>query len=300
MSSFTNFQVSSLQISSATVTGGLTFSTIGSIFDITNIFTSTTSAVYDAVSSVTNDILNYQMNLTSLPVSFDMGGFLDITAANRTLWLNKTVIYSGAYTPGQNPTLNLVGAVTSGDFFDVRNTSATFTLSVWNPYESGGFLMNITPGQFYRFTYTTSWAATINPTQTTQTSLNTFSLVQGWNNTILSTNNILTINAGLTNIIGFAQLGNTNITDLTAQQVKFSTSQTQVANISSLFTSSFILGNGYANILNISTATVSSINGYPFNQILNQAINIPYLSAFTISTTITNTSTINMIGQMNI
>lgn len=300
VSSFTDFQVSSLQISSATVTGGLLFSTIGSIFDITNIFTSTTSAVYDAVSSVTNDILNYQMNLTSLPVSFDMGGFLDITAANRSLWLNKTVIYSGAYTPGQNPTLNLVGAVTSGDLFDVRNTSATFALSVWNPYESGGFLMNITPGQFYRFTYTTSWAATANPTQTTQTSLNSFSLVQGWNNTILSTNNILTMNAGLTNIIGFAQLGNTNITDLTAQQVKFSTSQTQVANISSLFTSSFILGNGYATTLNISTATVSSINGYPFNQILNQAINIPYLSAFTISTTITNTSTINMIGQMNI
>ena len=300
VSSFTNFQVSSLQISSATVTGGLTFSTIGSNFDITNIFTSTTSAVYDTVSSVTNDILNYQMNLTSLPVSFDMGGFLDITAANRSLWLNKTVIYSGAYTPGQNPTLNLVGAVSSGDYFDVRNTGPSFALSVWNPYESGGFLMNITPGQFYRFTYTTSWAATANPTQTTQTSLNSFSLVQGWNNTILSTNNILTMNAGLTNIIGFAQLGNTNITDLTAQQVKFSTSQTQTANISSLFTSSFILGNGYATTLNISTATVSSINGYPFNQILNQAINIPYLSAFTISTTITNTSTINMIGQMNI
>jgi hypothetical protein len=188
-----------------------------------------------------------------------MGGFLDITAANRSLWLNKTVIYSGALTPGQNPTLNLVGAVTSGDFFDVRNTSATFVLSVWNPYESGGFLMNILPGEFYRFTYTTSWAATANPTQTTQTSLNTFSLVQGWNNTILSTNNILTINAGLTNIIGFAQLGNTNITDLTAQQVKFSTSQTQTANISSFNASSFMLGNGSANTLNTNTVTASSI-----------------------------------------
>ena len=274
VSSFTNFQVSSLQISSATVTGGLFFSTSGANYDITNIFTSTTSAVYDAVSSVTNDILNYQMNLTSLPVSFDMGGFLDITAANRSLWLNKTIIYSGAFTPGQNPTLNLVGAVTNGDYFDVRNTSATFVLAVWNPYESGGFLMNITPGQFYRFTYTTSWAAAANPTQTTQTSLNTFSLAQGWNNTILSTNNILTLNAGLTNIIGFAQLGNTNITDLTAQQITTSTSQTQVANISSanistatiplLFNTTFT-----GRTLAASSITTSSITGCLYNTLVS-------------------------------
>lgn len=258
VSSFTNFQVSSLQISSATVTGGLLFSTSGANYDITNIFTSTTSANYDAVSSVTNDILNYQMNLTSLPVSFDMGGFLDITAANRALWLNKTIIYSGTFTPGQNPTLNLVGAVTNGDFFDVRNTSASAGLAVWNPYESGGFVMNITPGQFYRFTYTTSWAATANPTQTTQTSLNTFSLVQGWNNTILSTNNSLTLVAGVTNILGFAQLGNTNITDLTAQQVTTSNSQTQIAAVSSLNVSSMNLINGFASGLNVSSANIST------------------------------------------
>jgi hypothetical protein len=257
VSSFTNFQVSSLQISSATVTGGLFFSTTGANYDITNIFTSTTTN-YDAVSSVTNDILNYQMNLTSLPVSFDMGGFLDITAANRSLWLNKTVIYSGAFTPGQNPTLNLVGAVTSGDYFDVRNTSATAGLSVWNPYESGGFVMNILPGEFYRFTYTTSWAAAANPTPTTQTSLNTFSLVQGWNNTILSTNNSLTLVAGVTNILGFAQLGNANVTDLTAQQVTTSTSQTQVARVSSLNVSTMNLINGLANRLNISSANIST------------------------------------------
>ena len=257
VSSFTNFQVSSLQISSATVTGGLFFSTTGANYDITNIFTSTTTN-YDAVSSVTNDILNYQMNLTSLPVSFDMGGFLDITAANRSLWLNKTVIYSGAFTPGQNPTLNLVGAVTSGDYFDVRNTSATAGLSVWNPYESGGFVMNILPGEFYRFTYTTSWAAAANPTPTTQTSLNTFSLVQGWNNTILSTNNSLTLVAGVTNILGFAQLGNANVTDLTAQQVTTSTSQTQVARVSSLNVSTMNLISGFANRLNISSANIST------------------------------------------
>jgi hypothetical protein len=257
VSSFTNFQVSSLQISSATVTGGLFFSTSGANYDITNIFTSTTTN-YDAVSSVTNDILNYQMNLTSLPVSFDMGGFLDITAANRALWLNKTIIYSGAFTPGQNPTLNLVGAVTSGDYFDVRNTSATAVLSVWNPYESGGFVMNILPGEFYRFTYTTSWAAAANPTPTTQTSLNTFSLVQGWNNTILSTNNSLTLVAGVTNILGFAQLGNANVTDLTAQQVTTSTSQTQVARVSSLNVSTMNLISGFANRLNISSANIST------------------------------------------
>lgn len=274
VSSFTNFQVSSLQISSATVTGGLFFSTSGANYDITNIFTSTTSAVYDAVSSVTNDILNYQMNLTSLPVSFDMGGFLDITAANRSLWLNKTVIYSGAFTPGQNPTLNLVGAVTNGDYFDVRNTSASFVLAVWNPYESGGFLMNILPGQFYRFTYTTSWAAAANPTQTTQTSLNTFSLAQGWNNTILSTNNILTINAGLTNIIGFAQLGNTNITDLTAVQGSFLSSQTRVANISSANISTATIplifnSNLAGNIITASSITTSSITGCLYNSLVS-------------------------------
>jgi hypothetical protein len=257
-STFTNFTVSSLKASTINITGGLFFSTPATNYDITHIFTSTTSANYDAVSSITNNILNYQMNLTSLPVSFDMGGFLDITNGNRALWLNKTIIYSGGYTPGQNPTLNLVGAVSSGDYFDVKNTSATLGLSVWNPYESGGFVMNITPGQYYRFTYTTSWAATANPTPTTQTSLNTLSLVQGWNNTTISTNNILTLNAGLTNIIGFAQLGNTNITDLTAQQLTTSNSQTQIANVSSLNASTMNLGIGFANTLNISSANIST------------------------------------------
>jgi hypothetical protein len=257
-STFTNFTVSSLKASTISITGGLFFSTIGSNPDITHIFTSTTSANYDAVSSITNNILNYQMNLTSLPESFDMGGFLDITNGNRSLWFHKTIIYSGGYTPGQNPTLNLVGAVNSGDYFDIRNTSATLGLSVWNPYESGGFVMNILPGQFYRFTYTTSWAATANPTQTVQTTSNLLSLVQGWNNTIISTNNILTINAGLTNIIGFAQLGNTNITDLTAVQGTFVSSQTQLANISSLNASTMNLGIGYATTLNISSANIST------------------------------------------
>jgi len=274
VSTFTNFTVSSLRASTVSITGGLLFSTTGANYDITNIFTSTTSASYDAVSSITNNIFNYQMNLTSLPVSFDMGGFLDITAANRALWLNKTVIYSGAFTPGQNPTLNLVGAVNSGDYFDVRNTSATFVLAVWNPYESGGFVMNILPGQFYRFTYTTSWAAAANPTQTAQTSLNTFSLVQGWNNTILSTNNILSLNAGLTNIIGFAQLGNTNITDLTAVQATFLSSQTLVANISSANISTatipLLFNNTFAGrTLAASSITTSSITGCLFNSLVS-------------------------------
>ena len=274
VSSFTNFTISSLRASTISITGGLFFSTTGANYDITNIFTSTTSASYDTVSSVTNNIFNYQMNLTSLPVSFDMGGFLDITAANRALWLNKTIIYSGTFTPGQNPTLNLVGAVTNGDYFDVRNTSATAGLSVWNPYESGGFVMNILPGQFYRFTYTTSWAATANPTQTSQTSLNTFSLVQGWNNTVLSTNNILSLNAGLTNIIGFAQLGNTNITDLTAVQGTFLSSQTRVANISSANISTatvpLIFNTNFSGrTLAASSITTSTITGCLFNSLVS-------------------------------
>lgn len=297
VSTFTNFNVSYLQASTVNITGGLVFSTIGSAPDITNIFTSSTTA-FDSVSSATNDILNYQMNLTSLPATFDMGGFLDITSLNRSLWLYKSIIYSGQYTPGQNPTLNLVGAVTSGDFFDIKNTSSGAVLSVWNPYESGGFLMNITPGQFFRFTYTTSWSAVANPTQTTQTATNLLSLSQGWTSATISTNNILNINAGQTNILGFAQIGNANINDLTAQQATIVSSQTVFAKISSLTVSSLNLNFGSAQQLNISTATVSTINGFPFNRILNDIT--PFLSAITISTAIENTSTINMIGQMNI
>ena len=266
VSTFTNFNISNLQASTVAITGGLVFSTIGSAPDITNIFTSSTTA-FDSVSSATNDILNYQMNLTSLPPTFDMGGFLDISSLNRTLWLYKSIIFSGQFTPGQNPTLNLVGAVTSGDFFDIRNTSPTAVLSVWNPYESGGFLMNILPGQFYRFTYTTSWSAAANPTQNTQTTTNLLSLSQGWTSATISTNNILNINAGQTNILGFAQIGNANINDLTAQQATIVSSQTRFANISSLTVSSInsrvFIAN--ATIPQIFNSTMTNTNGLTFS-----------------------------------
>ena len=91
--------ISTAQIttSSLTVKGGLTFSTISG-YDITRTLTST-ATLYDSVSSVTQNFLNYQMNLTSSPESFDMGSFFAITTTNEAFWSHKQLDFS--QTTGQ-------------------------------------------------------------------------------------------------------------------------------------------------------------------------------------------------------
>ena len=261
--------------STVSIFGNLVFSTMARGYDISKVYISTTTT-YDKVSSLTQDILGYQMNLTTTnePESFDMGSWIDITAANSTLWSKKQLDYSGTFVPGQAPTINIVpGSFTTGDYFDVKNLATNGQiLNVWNPYVSGGLLLQMTPGTYYRFTYSgSSWTYAANPTTVGASYFNTFAISQGWDQTTISTGNVLNLIAGEVSMPGFTSMDKTNINYLTAGGATFSTIVTPY--------------------ISTSAAWLSSINNTNITTVLNPTT-LPFLSTTSISTAQLKTSSI--------
>ena len=262
-------------ISTASIFGNLVFSTMAKGYDISKVYNSTVTT-YDKVSSLTQDIIGYQMNLTTTgePESFDMGSFIEITAANSTLWSKKQLTYSGVFVPGQAPTINIIpGSFATGDYFDVKNIATNGQIvNIWNPYISGGLLLQMVPGTYYRFTYNGSaWTYAANPTPVGAAYTNTFAISQGWDQTTISTGNILNLVAGEVNIPGFTSMDKTNINYLTAGGATFST-------IVSPYVSTGLVW-------------LSSINNTNITTILNPTT-LPYLSTTSISTAQIKTSSI--------
>lgn len=252
-----------LTTSSITVLGELTFSTnADNVYDIVRSITSTVAA-YDSVSSITQKFLNYQMTLTTTAASesFDMGYWFEVTPQNRSLWYGKQIDYNGANNPqGGYPVIDITtGTYTAGDFFDTKNLANVIgsgnTYRVFNPY-GDNFVLEIFPAQFYRFSYSgTAWSYVANPTQTTQTNINSFNIVQRWNNTILSTNNLLTINAGEVNFPGATDTNIAVINQLTATDGYVSTLTVQTGYFSTLYAST-----SYTQVnVDIFTSTTTAI-----------------------------------------
>ena len=273
---FTNNLSSTVaNISSLSIYGNLVFFTAATGYDISKTLTSTVTN-YDKVSSLTQDIFGYKMNLTTTgePQSFDMGSFFAVTDENSTLWSKKQLTYSGELADGQAPTINIVpGDFVTNDRFDVKNIATNGAiLNIWNPFVSGGLLLQMTPGTYYRFTYSGSaWTFAANPTNIGATYFNTFAIYQGWEQTTISTGNIINLEAGAVNIPGFTAMDITNINYLTAGGATFSTIVSPYMSTSALFT--------------------SSINGSNINTILNPTT-LPFLSTTSISTAQIKTSSI--------
>ena len=202
------------------------------------------------------------MNLTTTgePQSFDMGSFFAVTEDNPTLWSKKQLTYSGELAPGQAPTINIVpGSFATSAYFDVKNIATNGAiLNIWNPFVSGGLLLQMVPGTYYRFTYSgTAWTFAANPSNIGATFFNTFAIYQGWEQTTISTGNIINLEAGAVNIPGFTAMDTTNINYLTAGGATFSTIVSPLVSSSAMFTSSI-------NRININTIlnpnTLSSLS----------------------------------------
>jgi hypothetical protein len=309
--------ISTAQIttSSLIVKGGLTFSTLSG-YDITRTLTST-ATLYDSVSSVTQNFLNYQMNLTSSPESFDMGSYFAISPGNEAFWSHKQIDFS--QTLAGIGLLDITnGSYTNGDYFDVKNLG-TVNLLVYYSIESNTLLFTLTPGGFYRFTYssgTNNWTYSINPTQTAQTTNNTFQISQGWNTTTLSTNNLLIVKAAEVVFPGITTTNTSFINNITAINGYLSTLFVQTATISTLNVSTSYTQNiidntisttsGSFNILNvssfyngfgsISSANISSLttNGVIFSSPPNGSYNMTNSFA---STTTQTYSAISSLTQ---
>ena len=271
-----NLSTAVANISSLSVYGNLVFLTAAKGYDISKTLTSTVTN-YDLVSSFTQDIIGYKMNLTTTgqPQSFDMGSFFAVTDENSTLWSKKQITYSGELADGQAPTINIVpGAFVTSDYFDVKNIATNGAiLNIWNPFVSGGLLLQMVPNTYYRFTYSGSaWTFAANPTPIGASFTNTFAIYQGWDQTTISTPNLLNIEAGATNIQGFTAMDITNINYLTAGGASFSTIVSPLVSSSAMFT--------------------SSINKVNINTILNPTT-LSSLSTTSISTAQIKTSSIN-------
>ena len=287
--------VAASSIQSYTIsTGTLSVSSIQTQGGLYNTLVSTTTS-YSGVSSVQQNVLNYQMVLTSLPEIFDMGGFFEITAANEGLWSHKQIDYSGVITSG-SPILNItVDSYVNGDYFDFKNVATNGNVvQVWNPYGSGGLLLQVIPGGFYRFTYSAGvWSYAANPTQVSQTATNLFSLTQGWDTTTLSTNNILNLNAGEVSLQGFTSMNLANIVSLTNSATILSslTAQTiSTGTLNGLPVNNYLAVPPFVSSFSLSTGT---LNGIPLSNYLSAN---PYISTLSLSTGQIYTSSIQMIG----
>jgi len=270
-------------ISSLSIYGNLVFLTAAKGYDISKTLTSTVTN-YDKVSSLTQDIFGYQMNLTTTgqPESFDMGGFFTVADNNNVLWSKKQITYSGVLVSGQTGTINIVpGNFTTSDFFDVKNIATNGAiLNIWNPFISGGLLLQMLPGTYYRFTYSgTAWTFAANPTPTGASYSNIFAISQGWDQTTISTGNILNLVAGEVSIPGFTSMDKTNINYLIAGGATFSTIVSPYVSSSAFFT--------------------SSINGSNLNTIFNTNV-LPFLSTTSISTATIKASTITGLLYYNL
>ena len=312
--------ISSLSLSTAQITtsslivkGGLTFSTLSG-YDITRTLTSS-ATLYDSVSSVTQNILNYQMNLTSSPESFDMGSYFAITAGNEAFWSHKQLDFS--QTLAGIGLLDITfGSYTNGDYFDVKNVGSV-NLLIYYSIESNTLLFTLTPGAFYRFTYSSStnnWTYASNPTQTVQTTNNTFQITQGWNTTTLSTNNLLVMKASEIIIPGALTVQSGFINNITGQNaylssifgnnatfstLTVSTSYTQNIIDTTVSTSTGVfdminVSSFYNRFASISSANISSLttNGITFTSPPNDSYNLTNTFAST------TTQTYNAISSL--
>ena len=259
--------ISTAQIttSSLNVGGGLTFSTLSG-YDITRSITST-ATLYDSVSSVTQNFLNYQMNLTSSPESFDMGSYFAISPGNETFWSHKQLDFSQTLA-GIGLLDITIGSYINGDYFDLKNVGSV-NLLVYYSIESNNLLFTLTPGGFYRFTYssgTNNWTYAANPTQTVQTTNNTFQITQGWDTATISTNNLLIIKAAEVVFPGITTTNTAFVANLTAENGYLSTLFVNTANISTLNVSTSYTLNIIDNTISTTTGifdtiTVSSLFG---------------------------------------
>ncbi len=233
----------------------ITFSTIAgnsnSTYDInktTNIYSTT----YNSISSVTNNILNYQVNATILEeASFNMGFSYILTPQNVQQWASTTLFFDytsvpgtidlGQYiywsaTPGNQPAIAMSGAtfdvvISNVPGQQVRSLTVVEASNATYPQNYSTFIN--TPDKpplgteyKYRFTlppavggYNSGWWTVQNGfTPYATSNNNSFTISQDVNDVWIRTTDRLNLEAGDINMIGQVNLSNINVNKLTIQE----------------------------------------------------------------------------------
>ena len=207
LSSFNNFNISSLFVSSIQARGGLNFSTpiyeqSGS-YDINKSYYLTSSS-YDAVSSLQNNILNYTYIL-GLPVGA-LVSWPFPPSANLTLVWDEVGTWGGNTNtlakadPGINqkqaqislPNDVYGGTPVAGTYADFYNQWQLTRLTIYNI--GFGVIVDIPWKSTYRLTWTgASWTVNTTPSPIATTNTTNFNITQNINGVAISTSDVLTL-----------------------------------------------------------------------------------------------------------
>jgi hypothetical protein len=207
VSSFNNFNISSLFASSIQVRGGLNFSTPmfeqNGQYDITKTFNLISSS-YNAVSTLQNNILNYTYTL-GLPAGA-LVSWPFPPSANLTLLWDEVGTWGGNLNtiakadPGVNqkqvqislPNDTYGGTPVAGTFCDWYNEWNLTKMTIYNI--GFGVIVDIPWKSTYRVTWTgTTWTVNTSPSPIATTNTTNFNITQNINGAAISTSDVLTL-----------------------------------------------------------------------------------------------------------
>jgi len=244
VSSFVNFNISSLIVSSILARGGLNFSTPmyaqGGSYDINKTYNLVSSS-YDAVSTLQNNILNYTYIL-GLPAGA-LVSWPFPPSANLTLlwdevgtWGNNVNTLATA-DPGVNqkqaqislPNDTYGGTPVAGTFADFYNQWQLTKLTIYNI--GFGVIVDIPWKSTYRVTWTgTTWTVNTSPSPIATTNTTNFNITQNINGAAISTSDVLT----LTGTSIYMNTDYVYANDLEASNINIVSLSSFVGNISTL------------------------------------------------------------------
>jgi hypothetical protein len=260
-------------------TNGITFSSApNQPYDLTNTFTSTAGGVYDNVSSLTQNILNYNLsaNLTGEPVIYLGASFT--CQNNDGSWAGQFMIargFSEVFLYTANAT----------NYFDIQNQAPTQIVTVYLSINGNvTTFLRLTPGTpIYRVTATvtagvTVWTYALSPGVITPSFVqNNLTISQDLQRVYISSMNTIQFNAGDIYMNG----------PLEAQTGIFNTTAIQQAFISSISTGSLFAG--FATYENLTVTSFTSKTASMSTATISNA----YMSNATISSATISNATIN-------
>jgi hypothetical protein len=197
-------------------------------YSIEQSFLSTTTSAFNFISSATNYILSTSIALTATTAATNpiIQNFT-IQTKNIDYWASTIQV---ATDIGATPTFfNQLITLSNAVFGQVsyKNDSLTKIITINRFGDQVPAFVNIPSGSNYQFTWTgTGWNLNQNPTNTTATFDNNFSLSQTFNNITLKTQGLLTLDSSAVNITGplnGVNITTANIVDATVNQIQTST-----------------------------------------------------------------------------
>ena len=195
-------------------------------FSMRQVFASTTTQEFKFISSATNNILSTSITLTSASLP-------EISLINDQIFNNGNISYWASTICVAQPTdltvlTNTLGALgpgpNTGGLILYRNSSGV-PLAIYYQTSVGQSGITIPQNATYEFSWANSsatyWDVNTNPTLAGGTYGTSFSIIQNYNNTKLTTPDIITLDAPLVNVTGtFGDIDiiNANVTTATINQ----------------------------------------------------------------------------------